>query len=195
VLDTSGSMETETADGATRLDVVRRAALEGIGHLHDGHEVGLWAFSSDSTGAPGAPPPVRELVPLSPLGEARPRLVEEVEGLVPQGGTPLYHVVRRAHDRLAEGLDPGRINAIVVLTDGENDYPQDNDLDALLEDIDALRREQAGEASVRIFSIAFSDEASFEVMEQVSSHTRAQAYDATDPASVEQVFVDVLSNV
>jgi Ca-activated chloride channel family protein len=50
------------------------------------------------------------------------------------------------------------------------------------------------ENSVRIFGIAFGDEADLDTLEQIAKVSRATAYDATDPSSVDKVFSSVLSN-
>jgi Ca-activated chloride channel family protein len=85
--------------------------------------------------------------------------------------------------------DPATINAVVVLTDGRNDYT-DNDLDGLLHQLDASSQEDG----VRVFTIAYGPDADLSTLQQISQASRAAAYDARQPATIDKVFADVLSN-
>ena len=85
--------------------------------------------------------------------------------------------------------DPASINAVVVLTDGRNEYT-DNDLAGLLRDLEA----SAQENGVRVFTIAYGPDADLETLQQISEASRAAAYDARNPATIDKVFANVLSN-
>jgi Ca-activated chloride channel family protein len=98
--------------------------------------------------------------------------------------------VRAAQRSMLTGYTGDRINAVVVLTDGKNEYPRDNDLDALLRDIDAGNLER----SVRVFAIAFGDKSDLGTLSSIARSSRAAAYDARNPSSITDVFVSVLSN-
>ena len=84
---------------------------------------------------------------------------------------------------------PASINAVVVLTDGRNEYT-DNDLDGLLRDLEA----SAQENGVRVFTIAYGPDADLETLQADLRGVRAAAYDARNPATIDKVFADVLSN-
>ena len=77
----------------------------------------------------------------------------------------------------------------MVLTDGRNDYT-DNDLDGLISQLQASARENG----VRVFTIAYGPDADLATLQQISEASRAAAYDARDPATIDKVFADVLSN-
>jgi Ca-activated chloride channel family protein len=187
VMDVSGSMNEPTGSGQTRLEAAKQAAIEALDLLHDEDRVGLWSFSTE-TG--DSPQPYTEVWPLARMGESRAGLAEAIGGLHADGGTALYHTVRAAQQHLLSELSPDRITAVVVLTDGKNEYPADNDLAALLRDIDASSLEQ----SVRIFTIAFGEQSDLEVLTQIGQASRAAAYDARNPATIDRVFVSVISN-
>jgi hypothetical protein len=70
-----------------------------------------------------------------------------------------------------------RINAIVVLTDGRNEYPPDNDLDRLRRELGNGNLDQ----TVRVFRIAFGAEADLDVMTDIAKASRAAAYDSKNP--------------
>jgi Ca-activated chloride channel family protein len=79
----------------------------------------------------------------------------------------------------------------VLLTDGRNEYPPDTDLSSLIREIQ-VSENSAG--AVRVFSIAYGQDADLETLRQVSEASRAAAYDATDPTSIERIFTAVISN-
>ncbi|WP_433219792.1 extracellular solute-binding protein [Dactylosporangium sp. CS-047395] len=187
VMDVSGSMRESAGGGRSRLDAAKDAAIAGLRRLHPDDEVSLWQFSTEDA---GGPQPYVELVPFGPMRDVQGRLTTAIQGLHPEGGTALYTTVRAAQRGMVERYDPGRINAIVVLTDGKNEYPRDNDLTALLSDVNADTLER----SVRVFAIAFGDKSDLKTLSAIARSSRAAAYDARNPAAIEDVFISVLSN-
>ena len=77
--------------------------------------------------------------------------------------------------------DPASINAVVVLTDGRNEYT-DNDLDRAARDLQA----SAQENGVRVFTIAYGPDADLATLQEISEASRAAAYDARNPATHRQ---------
>ena len=187
VLDVSGSMgEFVGSAGETRLDLAKRAAGEAVARVAPDDEISLWIFSTDLDGST----PYRELVPFGPASEQLGPVQSQIEALIPQGGTGLYATTRAAARALSESFDPSRINAVVALTDGKNEYPPDNSIDSL---VDALGSEDA-DRQVRVFPIAYGDDADLEELRQIAEASRAAVYDASDPSSIDNVLTAVLSN-
>lgn len=188
VLDVSGSMgDPAGSSGKTKLELAKSAALAGLGQLSPSDQVGLWTFTTNLN------TPSRiyaELVPIGPLADRRPKLEQAINGLSPLNGTPLYAATRAASAYLRSTDDPRLINAVVLLTDGQNEYPADNDLPGLVKELSAA----ASEGGARVFSIAYGKDADLPVLKSISEASRAAAYDATNPASIGTVFVSVLSN-
>ena len=52
----------------------------------------------------------------------------------------------------------------------------------------------AAEGGVRVFTIAYGADADLASLERISEASRAAAYDATDPLTIDSVFTNVLSN-
>ena len=109
---------------------------------------------------------------------------------MPTGGTPLYAVTRQASEAVRAGASDDAINAIVVMTDGRNEYPDDDDLDGLVRQLSDL----AVEDGIRVFTIAYGRDADLDTVTRISTASRAAAYDATDPQTIDAVFTNVLSN-
>ena len=126
VLDISGSMGDPGGGGRTKLDLAMEAAASALDEFKDTDEVGLWVFSTELG---GPDPNVRELVPVAPIGEQRDVLEEQILAQFPTNGTPLYEVTGAAYQTMLDDYDASKINAVVLLTDGENDDldPSDDD--------------------------------------------------------------------
>ena len=183
VLDVSGSMGQSAGAGKTRLELAQAAAVKSLAQLSDADEVGLWVF-------PDQQQVYWQYLPVKPLGQQREELSNRIQQLIPSGGTPLYAVTRKASEALRKSASAETISAIVVMTDGRNEYPDDTDLDGLVRQLGDL----AAEGGVRVFTIAYGADADLASLERISEASRAAAYDATDPLTIDSVFTNVLSN-
>ncbi len=195
VLDISGSMGEPADDqGRTRLDLAKEAAISALDEFKPTDDVGLWVFSTEL----GEPDPnVRELVPIGPIGEQQAQLAEQIEVQFPTNGTPLYDVTEQAYTEMLETYDPERINAVVLLTDGENDDGSPADDDQQFADlIETLQAGSEGSSSqpVRVFTISYGETADVITLRAISQATSAATYNASNPATINQVFTAVISN-
>jgi Ca-activated chloride channel family protein len=188
VLDVSGSMSEQVGSaGATKLELAKLATLAALEEFAPDDEVGLWMFSSDL--APEGTP-WRELSPVSALGPKIEGLRETIRSLDWESGTALYRTVDDAAAQMVASFDPTRINGVVVLTDGRNDYADYSSVDPLLSHL----RDEPTARSVRVFCIAYGDDADMGVLEQISDASLGATYDASDPSTIDEVFAAVLSN-
>lgn len=187
VLDVSGSMADLTNSGQSKLELAQQAAKQAIDMFAPDDEVGLWTFSTEQQ--PGGKP-YTEQVPIGRVSAVKASLRSAIYGLSANGGTALYASTRAATQALLADSDPTRINAVVVLTDGQNEYPKDSDLGRLLTDLDASHRENP----VRVFTIAYGDQADLDTLRKIASASRAAAYDARDPSTITNVLTNVISN-
>lgn len=197
VLDVSGSMgdpaDPDDPNGPTRLDLAKDAVIEGLDDFKADDLVGLRTFTTDDTGRPL----VEDLSPLEPIGRNRERLANQVGGLFPRAGTPLYQVTHDSFTEMLDSYDPALINAVIVLTDGRNDddNPRD-DRDQFEELLAALRSNAEGETSrpIRIFTLAYGQEADAGDLRRIAEASNATAYRASDATTIDQVFEAVVSN-
>jgi Ca-activated chloride channel family protein len=196
VLDVSGSMAEFAASGSrdTRLDLATRAATTALDQFIDADVVGLRIFSTDLGTDPqtGEPLDYLDLVPLGPIGQNRDQLRQALSSLLPVAGTPLYTVTQDSFSFIADSFDPDKINAVVLLTDGENDDPRNADREAMLEVLSGATGENA--TQVRVFTIRYGEGLDGTDLELIAEATNARAYDAGDPRSIDQVFTAVISN-
>jgi len=188
VLDVSGSMgQPAGTEGKTRLDLAKEAATNGLSQLNDTDEIGLWAFTTGMDSPAGY---YQELVPIAAKKQSEAEIKSQIAALSPSKATPLYAVTRAASDFMTGSEDEDKINAVVLMTDGQNEYTPDSDLGGLL---DKLTR-SGQENGVRVFTIAYGEDADLDTLKKISEATRAAAYDARKPESINKVFADVLSN-
>jgi Ca-activated chloride channel family protein len=194
VLDISGSMGDQGGGGRTKLDLAMEAAASALDEFKDTDEVGLWVFSTELG---GPDPNVRDLVPVAPIGEQRDVLEEQIMAQIPTNGTPLYEVTAAAYETMLEEYDASKINAVVLLTDGDNDdvTPADDE-QQFTELIETLQTGSEGSSSrpVRVFTISYGEAADVITLRAISQATAAASYNASNPATINQVFTAVISN-
>ena len=195
VLDVSGSMGDPAGNGSTKLDLAQQAAIDSLDQFKDTDEVGLWVFSTDLPG--GDDPNYREVVPVAPIGRQRQVLDDGIAEQFPQNGTPLYDVTQKSYETMLSTYDAEKINAVVFLTDGVNDDGViDDDNQQFSDVIDELQAGSEGATSrpVRVFTISYGEGADVVTLRAIAEATSAAHYDASDPASINQVFTAVISN-
>jgi Ca-activated chloride channel homolog len=193
VIDVSGSMGEPAGGegGPTKLDLAKQAAVNALGQFKPEDDVGLWIFSTGISR--NDPTDYLELVPIAPIGVQREAVAGKINDLVPTQGTPLYTVTKAADDRLVDTFDAQRINAVLLLTDGKNEDDKNNDLDGLLRTLRARNEGQAANP-VRVFPIAYGQDADLPTLKRIAEATNATVYDAVDPKSISKVFLAVVSN-
>ncbi|MDI9930830.1 substrate-binding and VWA domain-containing protein [Rhodococcus sp. IEGM 1354] len=124
LLDVSESMGT-TEGGATRLQNTVRALSEQFRRVPDATELGLWSFSEDLNNSL----PFRVDVPTGPMTvpvgttPRRSALDSTAAALTPAAGSFTYASVLVAYLDAVAGYVPGRVNSVVLITDGTDDSP------------------------------------------------------------------------
>jgi Ca-activated chloride channel homolog len=194
-VDISGSMGQPAGTSAsgtrlTRLDLAKDAALASLDNFRDDDEVGLRLFTTGLDGPDGAG--YVDAVELAAMSENRGALRRALQDLTPMNGTPLYDTVGASYLDLLDGYETDKINAVVVLSDGEDDG-RGSSLSELL-DVLATGGEGATVRDVRVFLIGFGEDADMSMLRRIAEATDAAAYDATDPTSIHKVFQSVVSN-
>ncbi|MEY2567218.1 MAG: Ca-activated chloride channel [Actinomycetota bacterium] len=191
VIDVSGSMGEDAGNNETKLDLAKKAAIDALSQFKPDDQVGLRIFSTNLQSK--EPRDYLDLVPIAPIGSQREKLASSIDGLIPREGTPLFTVARDSYQSLKESYDPARINAVLLLTDGRNEDDRNTDLAGLLA---KLRSGSEGLSStpVRLFTIAYGQNADKDTLKRLAEATNAAAYDASDPQTISKVFTAVVSN-
>ncbi len=195
MVDVSGSMAEPAGTNVseTKLDLAIRALISGLDEFKGDDQLALSSFTSDDVGELV----VRDLVPFGAASAVREPMANAIRNLIPDSGTPLYQATQSAVESVRAGLDPTRINAVVLLTDGQQgDGNQNDDSQQLRDLLASLRQGSEGklQASVRVFTIAYGAGADSSTLRTIAEATNAAAYDASDPKSIEKVITNVVSN-
>jgi Ca-activated chloride channel homolog len=193
LIDVSGSMkDTLPGSGTSKLAAAQAAAAQSLELFTDRDEVGLWSFA----GGGGSGPDHRELVPIGPMSEGlaggsrRQALGRALGSLRAGGNTGLYNTIGAAYQRVLSRGSDGRINAVVVLTDGRNDAQGGLDLDALLKVV----TKDSGGRTARIITIAYGPDADRATLVKIATATGGASYAAPTPADLPKVYASALSN-
>ncbi len=193
LVDISGSMDDAIGDGRTKLNGAIDNVSSTVSHFRSTDEVGVWAFTTGINSELGENViPVR---PFGPLGSYKEELQNSVGDLLhaQKHGTPLYDAVSIAYDYMTKNAEAGRINAIVVLSDGD-DLDSKMSLDSLIAKITSKQSESGNTNPVRIFTIAYGDGANKDILSRIAQASGGQMFDATDPAKIDAVFASVINN-
>ncbi len=175
VLDVSGSMSQEN-----RLARAKQGLEAFFREVSPDDRVGLTIFSDR----------IQSLVPIAPFSQNRRRLRALVRQLIADGGTAVYNATAQGLETVRALRDRERINAVVVLTDGE-------DTDSTLTAQDVINRARAQGDSrdqVRVFTIAYSAEAegAREALTGIAKASGGQAYEGTTE-DIETVYRSISS--
>ena len=197
LIDISGSMDESIGDGRTRLDGAIQGSTATLGQVRPADEIGVWAFTTDiSSEIDGSVVEGIGVVrPFGPLRGDKEQLKSDVADLAnsQRNGTPLYDAIAKAYDYMKAHAETGRINAIVVLSDGE-DTDSQTQLDSLIQRINADGKEGGNSKPVRIFAIAYSNSADVESLQKLARASGGQVFDATDPSKITETFQSVMNN-
>jgi Mg-chelatase subunit ChlD len=193
LIDTSGSMKEREGD-TTRMALAGEAAQTAVSIFPSTSQVGLWAFGVDK-GGPGQD--WREVVPIRQLDETvggttqRQALGAALPGLVStaSGGTGLYDTLLAAYEHMLASYAPGRVNSVILLTDGRNEDANGISLEQLLARIAALKDPNKPVVIVTVGMGAGVDTAA---LSAVSAVTGGKTYVAQNPQDIKQVFIDAL---
>ncbi|WP_077490922.1 vWA domain-containing protein [Sinomonas mesophila] len=187
-LDVSGSMRDEAAPGVTKIEAAKDAVEGSLGLFGYEDQVGVAGFSNWD-GGPLVPGVVQ---PLASVKSMRERITAKIRGLEPMYYTPLYEAVGLAVDTVSEGYRPDALNAVILLSDGTNDTTRKGTLE---EAIARLEQGQAAGRKVKVFTLAYGDQADTDALRRIAAASGGQFFDATDPSRIKDVFKDLASSL
>lgn len=174
VVDTSGSMNDEAK----------------LAHARDGLQVFLRQFSPrDRVGLITFSENASVIVPIREMRVNRLALRSAVANLTAGGGTAVYDATATGVDAIAELRDRTRINAVVVLTDGEDNRSHRSATS--LED-ELRRRAEDQEHNIRVFTIAYGSDANKDVLKAIADAADGEAYEG-DPDEIAEVYRQISS--
>lgn len=192
LLDVSGSMaEPVPGTGRNRMAVTLQAAELGIGLMRPTTKIGVWLFSTNLDGDRD----YRELLPVKPIAEqvssgelGKLRQVQALEN----GATGLYDSTLAIYQAARQNFEPGRINTVIVMTDGRNEDPNSISRDQLLAELAKLQDPQR---PIRIVGIGIGPDIDVGELQAIAGATGGQAFTTPDPKKIGDIFYAALSRV
>jgi hypothetical protein len=190
LLDVSGSMaQLVPGTDRSRMAVTLEAAELGIGLMKATTKIGIWLFSTRLDGDRDH----RELLPVAPIGDhvaagalAQLRAVEAI----PTGDTGLYDSTLAAYRSARQNFEPGRINTVIVLTDGRNDDADTITRETLLAELATL---QDPLRPIPIIGIGIGPDIDVAELQAIAGATGGQGFTTPDPAKIGDIFYTALS--
>ncbi|GCE13678.1 substrate-binding and vWA domain-containing protein [Tengunoibacter tsumagoiensis] len=172
ILDRSGSMN-DPIGGTTKIEGAKQGLKEFVNLLSDDDQLGLTIFSNASD----------EITPISQLGPKRQDTLTRIDSIVAEGGTLLFDTIAKQTAAL-QTLPSKHIKAVVVLTDGDDNLSQLS-VDQLIQKV-AATGEDAG-TSIKIFTIAYGDQANKADLTKIATATGGQEYDG-NPQNIQSIY-------
>ncbi|MER7004472.1 VWA domain-containing protein [Dactylosporangium sp. NPDC000555] len=191
VIDVSGSMlePVPTAGGATRMQVTLEAARKGMSLFDDSWALGVWVFSTLLDGNKD----YKQLVPIGPLASQRTQCLQALSTIQPKrnGDTALYDTILAAYKAVQQGYESGRVNSIIVMTDGENDDPAGG---LSLEQLIAELKKTADPAKpIQVILIGIGNKVGEAQMRQITDAIGGGTFVAPDPAKIGDIFLQAIA--
>ena len=174
VVDKSGSMNDNG-----KMDQAKRGLAGFFRQLAPQDRVGLIEFSNSS----------QQVVPIKAFSQDRGLLAARVRDMFADGDTALFDATRQAVETVRRLKDSSRINAVVLLSDGQDTSSTIRQGPLITE----LRRSSpVAEGSVRVFTIAYGTDADRAPLDAIAAATGGKAF-AGDPSEIASVYQSISS--
>ncbi len=173
-VDVSGSMGEES-----KLEQAKRGLQAFFRQLSPRDRLGLIAFNNE----------IFSLVPVKPFAENGGEVKAQVKDLIPGGETAWLDATGRSLSEVQALKDPTRINAVVVLTDGE-DTSSSGSIGGLKAKLAAQARAEG--TVVRVYTIAYGSQANKEDLSAVAEASGGKGFEG-DPKDIESVYTSISS--
>ncbi|MFD1049722.1 VWA domain-containing protein, partial [Kibdelosporangium lantanae] len=192
LLDVSGSMNgVIPGSGKTRMAVTLEASEGGIKLMNPHTKLGIWVFSTELDGDKD----YREVLPVAPLSEAIPNgALDKLRSIraTPNGQTGLYDSILAAYQVSRQNWEPGRLNLVLVLTDGQNQDKKSITRDDLTAQLAKL---QDPNRPLPIVFIGIGPEVNKDELNAIAKPTGGQVFATADPNKINDIFFQALSRV
>jgi Ca-activated chloride channel family protein len=174
VLDNSGSMGEEN-----KLEQAKSGLRSFFTEAAPQDRIGLMKFSSKT----------QMLVPIRPFSQNKDALRQAIDQIVPEDDTALFQATVQGLDVVKQRADTSRINAVVLLTDGQDTAGGVSPSQVL------SRLEQEGRAetgAVRLYTIAYGADADKELLARFADATGGKPFEG-DTTNIDSVYLSISS--
>ncbi len=163
VLDKSGSMGAG-AEGSTKLDLAKAAAIAAADIMNPTDQVGILAFDASWDWT----------LPFRQVGKGE-WISEKLSSLQSDGGTDLYKAMVEAYRGIA--AKQAAIKHVIVLSDGLTDKA----------DFHSLAAKMARDG-ITVSTVSVGNDADVQLMADIAKDGKGRGYVALDPETIPQIF-------
>ncbi|WP_409491665.1 substrate-binding domain-containing protein [Amycolatopsis sp. cmx-11-12] len=190
LIDVSGSMSAPVpGTGKSRLRITLEAAENALHLFKPASQVRFLAFATKVDGERD----YREILPMAPVGQQL-AAVDRLRAVraVPDGQTGLYDSVLDVYRHAREEWAPGKLNLVIVMTDGRNTDPGGISRENLVAELGKLR--DPGRP-MPLIGIGIGPDADGAELGQLVAPVDGQAFLSRDPAKIGEVFYGALGRI
>ena len=193
VLDVSGSMnQLVPRTGTTRMALAVAAAERGLGLFKPATQIGLWKFSTKLDGDKD----YKQVLPFASVKEhvANGQAVAAVRATraTANGATGLYDTTLAAYQEARRNWELGRINILVIMTDGRNEDPDSISQRQLLDELGKLQDKRR---PLPVIAIGMGPDVDVQELTRIADATGGHAFTTVDPAGISDIFAQALSTM
>ncbi|MFF8788064.1 substrate-binding domain-containing protein [Streptomyces sp. NPDC015125] len=195
-VDASSSMGSPVPGGGgrSRMDLAKHSLLRALATFTPEDEIGLWKFATFLDGD-------KDYVELSPTGRLgdrdpaggthREALTTAFSSLAPvsRGATGLYDTTLAAYREACATYTSGKLNSLVIVTDGANDDAGSLGPDALAGRVKELFDPKR---PVPVIALAIGPAADTAALDRIVAPTGGSAHRVGDPSQLHQTLLNAL---
>jgi hypothetical protein len=190
-------MSQEVAPGISRIELAVKAAVETGELLPPTSAIGLWRFA----GRQAKDRPYQEVARVMDLGalergvthsDVMKAAINDFPKRLSPGGTALYDSTLAAVRTVRATYDPRAANAVVVFTDGANDYAQGIGLREF-QRLVAADAKAHPQAPIVLVGIGIGPAADMQALQAMVAPVRGRAYRADSAEAVQKALFDSIA--
>lgn len=190
LIDVSPAMNQPAGSGTTVTleQELTQTASRGLALFPDSAELGVWEVGKSSSAAS----PYTQLVPVGPLTAnlgliTRRVQLQQITATLTTGNgkLALNDAILAAYQQMTDTYAASHLNAVLVLTAGDDSAPGDISLNSLLPKLRALYNPSR---KIEIIPIMFGQHGNYSALQQIAAATGGVAYMVNNPAVVGKIF-------
>ena len=130
-------------------------------------------------------------MPIAPLSRQRSELERGLDRITSSNGdTGLYDTLLAAYKDVQANWEPGKVNSIVLFTDGKN---EDADGISQKELLAELKRIKDPDQPIQVIIIGIGTEVSKSELDTIAKSAGGGAFVATDPTKIGDIFLRAIA--
>jgi hypothetical protein len=192
LLDVSGSMNAQVpGTGLNRMQLTTEATAKALHLFKPTTQLRMLEFSTRLDGDKD----YREILPMAPVAQhLAGGALDKLNQLkaTADGGTGLYDSVLETYRTARREWEPGRLNLVIVVTDGRNEDPKGISRADLLTELGKL---QDARRPIPLIGVGIGPDADKTELDDLTKATGGSAFVATDPTKITEVFFGALSRI